>query len=412
MPTTRLRSRDKKTFAQIELTLSQANATRASFEQGVVGLATENYISDVRLYMFNSVGVLEAVEDFDPNQTLRTFQATTGSKSFVALVNMGANLPAHTLNSTSLTNFLEQVEAIADLSDIAADNAFWMSNSTPVAATLAEWDGTTGTVPTANDVRISVARMVAKIGVEFAPSTQIGGGKLEPSTVEYKINNNPASTRLFSKRDAAGFLVTPFYDQTYASGNYWPEVDADYKTTSVGTITTGEFDATSVGYMLENSNIDPVGGNATYAVIRGQWVPDELLDQDGLYPLNTNPSINNGTFWRIKNAAGDYYPEFYYELPVSVLVSGDTPVEYTNGIAYYALYINDTEKSLAAEDKYVIERNTQWAVTITSVSGCGDSSEGELPGIVDPTDPLDVDSYIQASISVVDWVERGQLGGI
>jgi len=85
---------------------------------------------------------------------------------------------------------------------------------------------------------------------------------------------------------------------------------------------------------------------------------------------------------------------------------------YTDGIAYYDLYLNDTENAIADIDKYVIERNTIWSVTIVSVSGCGEPNENELPAVKKPDAPLDVDTYLQAEIHVEDWTPRAQEGGI
>lgn len=265
--------------------------------------------------------------------------------------------------------------------------------------------------PLANTVVIDVHRMVAKIGVEFNPQSQEPVGTLINTTdnpVMYKIKNNPVQTRLFSRRDD-GFLVTPFYDEaTIVPTRYWGEADAAYKTTSVGT--GNIFNTTSIGYMLENSNKKPRKGNATYIVVRGKYEPAELVNAAGESPTATNPNAT-GTFYRVKNKTTDIYtPLFYHAAPTPAAT--DTVMVYTDGIAYYDLYITDTENSITDIDKYVIERNTMWSVTIVSVSGCGEPNENELPAVKKPEDPLDVDTYLQAEIHVEDWIPRAQEGGI
>ncbi|MCD7906333.1 MAG: Mfa1 family fimbria major subunit [Clostridium sp.] len=407
------------TYAQIEMCLAGHTQTRGTFPDGAGGTAAETAVTEVTVYVFNVVGVLEARETFTPADPTvsekRVFKATTGVKSIYALVNiLPANLPNTDLNSTTLLNFLESLKdtpALTGTHAIAEPNNFWMSNSNAETATLGEWDGT-GTAPLANTVVIGVHRMVAKIGVEFNPQSQEPVGALINTTdhpVMYKIKNNPVKTRLFSKRDD-GFLVTPFYDEaTIIPTRYWGEADAAYKTTSVAT--GNVFNTTSIGYMMENSNKEPRKGNATYIVVRGKYEPAELVNAAGEAPVTTNPNAD-GTFYRLKNKdSGIYLPLFYHAVPTPAAT--DTVMTYTNGLAYYDLYINDTETAgLDPKDKYVIERNTMWSVTIVSVSGCGEPNEEELPAVKKPDDPLEVDAFLQAEIRVEDWEYRAQQGGI
>lgn len=63
---------------------------RATFEGGFSGKLddSETDIANVRVYVFNSVGVLETMAEFTPGATLHIFQSTTGNKSIFAITNM------------------------------------------------------------------------------------------------------------------------------------------------------------------------------------------------------------------------------------------------------------------------------------------------------------------------------------
>ncbi|MCD7976874.1 MAG: fimbrial protein [Tannerellaceae bacterium] len=147
------------TYAQIEMYLPGYNETKGLFPDGTGGTdnggtATKKAVTEVTVYVFNVVGVLEAQETFTPTNPLtpeqRVFKATTGMKSIFALVNiLPVNLPTTNLNSTTLLNFLESLKdtpALTGSNAIAVASNFWMSNSNAETATLGEWDGT-GTAP-------------------------------------------------------------------------------------------------------------------------------------------------------------------------------------------------------------------------------------------------------------------------
>jgi len=173
------------------------NETRGTFPDGTGGTAGEKAVTEVTVYVFNVVGVLEAQETFTPTNPMtpeqRVFKATTGVKSIFALVNiLPVNLPTTNLNSTTLLNFLESLKdtpALTGTNAIAVANNFWMSNSNAKTATLGEWDGT-GTAPLPNTVIIDVHRMVAKIGVEFNPQSQ------EPVGTLINTANNPVMYKI------------------------------------------------------------------------------------------------------------------------------------------------------------------------------------------------------------------------
>lgn len=90
-----------------------------------------------------------------------------------------------------------------------------------------------------------------------------------------------------------------------------------------------------------------------------------------------------------------------------------TPVEtvkylqYTNGITYYRINIQDNTYPENNNLYYSVARNNLYKVNVKSISGIGYPNEGDVT--VDPETPISQKTYMQAHISVEEWkvVEQG-----
>jgi len=371
----------------------------------------ESTIEEVTVYIFNALGILEEVVDFDANTSTKTFKVTTGDKTFLAAANI-PSLPTFTKGVTNLTTIKNAELSVANIAVAATDDQFWMTSlSDNTTATLVEITDPAYVPSSANDITIPVGRAVAKVGVYFNPTTQPGDGSL--SGVKYKMHNNPVKMRLFTSNDAAGNRITPFYSATYAAANYFN--NATYLATGV------TFDAVLnknlhdyPSYMTENSNLSPTKGNATLVMIKGVYTPGDVLD-----PATgaTDAAWSSGDdFWRIANLDGSgnvisYEPEYYSVDPTTdlVIIAPQRVDKYTGGEAYYGLWLNDATQTNTV-DRYTIKRNQYWSVEVTSVSGCGAPDEGGV--IVEPGEELDADTYMKATISVEAWDDVEHPGGI
>lgn len=409
----------------MKLSLKRAQATKAHYgDLNVDAAKGEDLIKAVRVYIFNDMNVLEEWVDFAANEDEKTFIITTGPKTFHASVNMASAalftptkaMPLSEVKAKELAN-----SDIAKVTDILADGTnagFWMSTladdqtETIEAATKDEVEG----AAQKNNVEIEVGRAMAKVGVYYDPATASQtGGTL--TSVKYKMHNNPVKTMVLPSFNTAGHRVTPFYSASYAAANYFNN------TTYLSTELTGG-KHTAPSYITENSNKVPAKGNSTFAMIEGVYTPtDNLVNADGTD--YTGAALTPGAdFWRIANYQDlglptekflNYETGIYVAQPAAGQVNpaSQKALKYDGGKSYYGIWLkNDaiSNADLKTVEKHTIARNSYWSVTITSVSGPGSNEEGGV--VIDPEIPIDEDTYMQATMSVVDWDEVSHSGGI
>lgn len=392
-----------QTMVQVAITQS-GPATYVT--EGATG--PEKEVKNIKLYIFNKNKVLEAVENLQTSLT-KSFKLTTGMHYFYAALNTPDGLLAvDAITKGMPMNTFEKVMTndISLLTGGLNDPAtgFFMTNvdKEPVTKDLIKT-----TDPTANPVTIKVGRAMAKVNAAFAPLSEIGGGKLDPTTVKYKVRNNPKKM-YFMPAYKANVLQTPFFaDVTpVPASNYFH--NGDYL--AMG----NTFDATVPSYAIENSNEKPREGNSTHIMIQGKFIPEKLLDADG---TGEGPTLGtDGEFWRIKAADGTFTDKFYRAEPNTAQVGTGEAFKYKEGKCYYALWIADNTQTNATA-KYTVKRNNFYKVTITSVSGPGGNEEGGDQGggggaITDPEEELDAETQIQATIDILPWNVIDQSGGI
>lgn len=365
----------------------------------------ESKVMSVTLYIFNKNKVLEAVENLQTSLT-KSFKLTTGMHYFYAALNTPSGLLA--ANAVTIGMPMNAFEKVitgeityGKLTNLTT--GFFMTNvdKEPVAKDLIKT-----TDPTANPVTIKVGRAVAKVNAAFAPLSETGGGKLDPTTVRYKIRNNPKKM-FFMPVYEADVLKTPFF------GDVTP-VPADnyFHMTSYSSALTSAFGNTAL-YTIENSNEIPREGNSTHLMIQGKFVPEKSYNKSGAG--EKVGAAANGDFWRIKVGGknGVFSDKFYFEDPTNAAAAaGDAVYKYATGLSYYALWVADNSQTNATA-KYTVKRNNFYKVTITSVSGPGGNAEGGDNGaIVDPDEELDAETQIKATIEILPWNVIDQSGGI
>lgn len=386
--------------------------------------SAEKAINDIRLYVFkanNTNYILEAVVDFDPAATTKTFQITTGQKVFHALVNMNGVYPAATVGTTSLDSFKKSDLTLGfNIATAATDNAFWMTTLEDATQTLVVATEAEANAGTSNNVTLSVGRAVAKIGVDLNEGTvtQPSDGTL--SDPYYKVKNNPNQMYVLKPFNALGYQLTPYYyEPSFTTGIQSFDNGVYLETTTTTGDASGNHKYPS--YMIENSHEVPTYANSNVVIIRGTFTPNTLYSTDGSvsYDITTAAGLADlqtalgatwdGTFWRTYDSStGIYGNKFYFEIPTTA--STYTAVKYDQGTSYYGLWLKNDTKSTTTE-KYTVSRNQYWNVTITEIAGCGSNSEDDVIDEPGPT-PIDEKTFLKAQIQVVDWEEVSQTGGI
>lgn len=361
------------------------------------------------------------------------------------------------------------IASIADATDKEA--GFYMGNVYKLGATDEEthtieeatMDEVTATQTPKNNITIYIGRMVAKVTPKFTATTETQtGGAL--SELTYRVRNNPKRFYLFptyGKDDKqVDVLTSPYFAMTTYN---WSETADKY---GEGTLTLGSFfsnnahadgvtvDATSFvamgtdSYMSENSPKTPLRRKATMLSIRGKWTPDKEEILDGATGTATGAVLTTtggATFCRVQiiNQADQtiigYLPGVYDEENVNNVtiawketIGDDTGkititggqladqnydgktvtykvVKYDGGICYYGYWLKQNINGASVAQLYAIKRNNHYNVSISSVDGPGDPTEDD---VLNKPDEVEADSYMKATIEVLNWNAIDIEGGI
>lgn len=361
------------------------------------------------------------------------------------------------------------IASIAEATDI--DDGFYMGNVYKLGATdeethiieQATQEEVTAQEDPKNNITIYIGRMVSKVTPKFTATdeTQIGG-KL--SDLTYRVRNNPKRFYLFpvyGKDDKQGDVLTSPY---FAITNYnWAEPTDKYDD---GQLTLGSFfsnnahadgatvDATSFvafetdSYMSENSPKEPQRRKATMLSIRGKWTPnkDQVLDGNGVATGKDLETAGGSTFCRVQiineenNMILGYLPGVYDVAEAADVkiawkeTIGDEAgkltmqeggkltgqnydgktvtyqaVKYDQGICYYGYWLKQNINGASVAQMYAIKRNNHYNVSISSVDGPGDPTEDD---VLNKEDEVEADSYMKATIEVLNWNAVAIEGGI
>lgn len=400
-----------QTTAKIIVTQTN-NGTRAH-NGSMTPTDEEKTINSVTMYVFGSTKVLEDIVTLDiASDNLsaeKVCELTTGNHYFYAVVNVPADKLAGITKSVTTTGEFEktifELTSLEEAADVTGSN-FWMTNlsiPTPENLVVATKEQAEGGV---NNITINVGRAVAKVGMDFIPNQQFAG---ELSNVTYRVRQNPDQMYSVPFFNAAGLVQTPYFEDATVGG--YLDSSSDFKT--AGDATTP---CTDITYAIENSNEIPRQGNASYVSIKGKFTPEKVFAADG-----TTDGIlaTDGTFWRIASYDGDpatatfigFESKYYSEAPAPDQFNAATQavLKYEEGICYYALWIADNSKT-KPNQKYVVKRNNYYWINVVSVNGAGWNDEDGV--ITDPTEELDKETWLKATIDIVDWSPIEQNGGI
>lgn len=372
-----------------------------------------------------------------------------------------------------LSNVCKVIQEIADISGATTDNEFWMSNVYKLGATIEDQvnvlnvdqttvEGGNGDDATKNNFKVYIGRMVSKVTPTFAADLVVNSkdGTFDKDNAEYRVRNNPKRFYTFPVYDGTQ-LISPYYNRTYDLPN-----PTDYADDNTNVGKNDFFDNGHAGggnhtfvkiatdsYLTENSPQDAKRHKVTFLSIKAKWTPNDqaiILDANGAAAADQAAALakitnaagaggNDGTFYRVQKWDNGlivgYCPGIYADMPtawheVGTAINTETGegqltdaaadrdaakrdggyliVEYTNGIAYYAYWMKSTNTGAIAE-KYALKRNNHYKVNIISVDGVGEPTEDDN---LDKDEDLEADTYMKATIEVLNWNVVDIEGGI
>lgn len=370
---------------------------------------------------------------------------------------------------SNVCKVIQQITTIADAADNTPDQEnFWMSNVYKLGATIEDQvtvlnvdqttvEGGKGDDATKNNFKVYIGRMVSKVTPTFADNLVINSGdgtieiKDEHDAVvaEYRVRNNPTRFYTFPVYEGVQ-LVSPYYDKAYnpidGTGVYPDALGAadffDNGYDDGGNHTFVKIATDS--YLTENSPQEAKRHKVTFLSIKAKWTPNEnalYLNTDGTVAGDLSGTIagNQGTFYRVQKWQGGkivgYCPGIYADPPTRWTDVGGTPgntapqetpavadrnaakasadpcyliVKYDQGMAYWAYWMRSRLDGTIAE-KYALKRNNHYKVNIISVDGVGEPTEDDN---LDKDEDLEADTYMKATIEVLNWNVVDIEGGI
>lgn len=450
--------------------------------------AAEKNINDAAVLVFSDKDILEKVVVLKNggNGTFGgTFPTTTGKKRLYALANLSEPkyeaIAALAGEAKQLPNVCKVIQQIANINEAAkvgaqpdgSDGNFYMSNVYKLDATIedqitvlnkTEDEVKDGTDETANNFKIYIGRMTAKVSLAFANNLvpKSGDGAFDAAGAVYRVRNNPTRFYTFPVYDNAQNmqLLSPYFERTYDVKNPVDYADNNASVGKADFFDNGHdnnpddginhtFVAPNVdSYLTENSPKEAMRHKVTFLSIKSKWTPNEnavLLNADGTEVADkttalkkiTNDAANNGndgTFWRVQywkdGIIAGYAKGIYIDKPTHyTAIDGTAPdqdafaadrdaakrdggyliVEYTGGIAYYAYWMNNGDQNNGIAKKYALKRNNHFKLTITSVDGIGEPDEDDN---LDKEEAIEADTHMKATIEVLNWNEVIIDGGI
>lgn len=387
------------------------------------GTASESKITDATLFVFNNADVLESIVKFEAADITAkkvTFETTTGAKRLFACINMNDKVTAWNFKTvttaanpgeiTTLAQFKKKEQAIANFTDITADNNFWMTNLEAQPSQVTVTDAVAS-----NKFTVNVGRACAKVSLAVGAGVTGSGGEL--SSVSYIVKQNPNKMYLMPVYNGTNYtgkqLLTPYYDAAASANNY----------ISSASVVLNPATTAKPTYMTENSNSAILAGKATYLEVKGTWTPNLENTREANGSQSTVALTTGAPFWRIAQydktpTAPDakitgYVNEFCYKaLPTVQMGTNQAPVKFENGVCYYAIFVQDknagTDKELPL--RYTIKRNSFFKVVITSISGPGSNDPGGV--VPDPDKPVESTINMEVSIAVQNWTIADLNAGI
>lgn len=401
----------------------------------------ETKISKVSLYIFDADDKLESIHE---NQSLTTgnkilkIKTTSGMKTIYAVAaGSVTDISESSIGTLSLTEF-ENKQLSSTLDKLKTDDGFLMLGKS--AKQKVFMSSTEETMPSSNTFSITLTRLAAKaqvvIGTDFISSAKSFG--FTASATQFAVRQTANKMQLSPNEtvDLLDFSKTDNTDGTYAG--YTNNSGEDFQSCEE------EFASDKCLYMAENIVTTPVTGNTTFACIQISLTPDKLYTYSNQTLSSTeNSTVDDFYVVGIVNAAKGFYDyvvegdnnhvicfstesdaQNYCNDLNGNQVIGTTVSESTdplskpastransesskfevltfNSNVYYRVNI---KKKVGSDNKYRIDRNTFYKITLNTLNMLGVPAEANLC----PTNPdtqleLPQTSWLDVTFEVAAW---------
>ena len=366
------------------------SATRAT----EVGTANENAVSSITVYIFDGNGnaVTGNATTIDANTTNfdivgtkytlkdgKQIETTAGPRRIYIAANVQGFV------GTPATEAALQTKKIA-ISDAAVATKFIMFSEVTAKNLAAQADGQSPEQNgAANKVVTSMERISAKVVVSKASDTftqtftSPAGFSIEYTVDQWGVGND-VTTAFAVKGDAT-------------TGDY-RAFDASKFTNAASLIDDIDWATCATVYVGENTPVNGLIGEATYAMIRTIAKPSQVVSVDGGGNLVWSaPGTLTDLYVVITADKKAYFCDSETNAEAVLIKVGGNRYTYPGCYAYFTVLLNEKE-AVAAK----INRNEFIHVNVTGVASNGlfggipgsGSSGGEEP--IDPTDPTDPDN--------------------
>lgn len=402
----------KKTFMTVSLTFPKEGVTtRATSDPNATDDEAEIKTVDVFLYTSSGAYLSRTsltAADFTQvtsgsNEDKYTYnaaskiQTSTGNKNVFVGINLPTALGASLINKPmSDLSTAAQTMSRADMTTVA--NGIPMFSTTGVNSTFVEDD----TDP-ANNVTVTVQRMVAKVTVEKSASMIQDGVPGTLGTITFAINNFNLKSFLV-QGIAPAFQDPNWTNGSFVAGDFSQAVDADY--VSVLDLAVNSSPAISdynPRYAAENTSEAKTKKEITRVTVRATFMPGVITISDGGggYATTTPAALGISTpqtFWSVTPSVGAPSAYFYdntVATAYSAANSNADVVEYADGYCYWDMFLNKPSST----NKWDVLRNDYYKCTITRIVAPGKAS----PDVYPPDSTPDDDTKITVDINVLFW---------
>lgn len=394
-----------KTTMGLAISFPQTRAADASN-----ATADEVTVKDVTIFIFNTDGSastgngeVRAYADFTPkgnnvyalNENKR-ISTTAGGKH----IYVGINLPT-ALKGMASEDALKAAWQFNMASDLTASTGFAMMS--PVAnETLAAQEA--DTTPTANQVTVSVERLVSKVGVrQGTGSTGTFAHAFTITPDKFAVGN--LATKMFPIQQLTGTkLMTPMVNSTAVNA-----------LVALNTGSTANKDL-AVYYVPEHRPASNLRGEATYAVIRGKIAVENFARVDaGAIVTDVTPGISAGDeVFVVRAEAGDVYicEDLTAASAVQDKLTDANIYKYiadSNADLYCFYYVFLNNDAALNDNQLAVFRNQFFDITVGAIKGIGFPGDETDPSVPEPEIPdpeipiIETDAYLEVIVDVAPW---------
>ena len=425
----------------------------------------EAKVSDVRIVVTDAEGKSQFNDVVEIEDGLYIFQITPGIKKFYAVVNGNAlgfstELANWTGDQLTLT---KKASELYEYNTVATEGkGFLMSSVAAVEQTIQDNVSENAVkAGTANNVEITVERVVAKVTMQLSDALKAPDGfKDQTATLknltcqignadnlvyakgEQKATYTTAGTYLMAYNNEGNVRTTPYFNYPESIDDWSQFLQSDLLGTSATIYENGAVSSTPTArfYCLENThaNTDPknyLQSNTTFIRVQAKMIPNSA--KKFRYSASPDPEVTISdraddmpetpeTFYVITAAPNqDYQGSYVFASDLAGLYAdlvpdgGETEPDmqavkvvealadynynftepYTDGCGYYNIWVNDMKD---ANNQYLniapVFRNDWYNLTITSLTLPGSPKES-----IDPEEPIHPDTNVGVTLTIRDW---------